>query len=275
MLIRRLLLVAGLTLGVAGAHQPAQGAVNCNELIREGKELSPICGGSDGAGRQATGVTLIARPPACRRDCLRDISFQGSMTLNGPGTAAYTFQTSDGATGPAYPLRFPQADTKSVGPTWMSPIPQTSVRASSGAVCGPPLNSAGAAHGNPTWRNRFLANAAYMVNIKYKSSPRAKMLMQIIADGSWVTIKGALGTRAWSDLQSGLTEERPMNNVRLASDELPTPKRGMLPTPKEEIERAKPYIPESEQPNDKPATEPASPPGPVKKDTGSSRSKDP
>jgi hypothetical protein len=56
-----------------------------------------------------------------------------------------------------------------------------------------------------------------------------------------------------------------MNNVSQMSADLPTPKRGMFPTPKEEIERAKPYIPESDQRGDKPPINPASPSSPEKK----------
>jgi hypothetical protein len=36
----------------------------------------------------------------------------------------------------------------------------------------------------------------------------------------------------------------------------PSPKRGAIPTPKAEIEKAKPYIPETDQEGDKSATEP-------------------
>jgi hypothetical protein len=42
-------------------------------------------------------------------------------------------------------------------------------------------------------------------------------------------------------------------------DDLPSPKRGAFPTPKNEIERAKPYIPEPEQECGQKPTEPDSP----------------
>lgn len=39
---------------------------------------------------------------------------------------------------------------------------------------------------------------------------------------------------------------------------LPSPKRGAFPTPRAEIEKAKPYIPETRKEGDKSATEPVS-----------------
>jgi hypothetical protein len=41
--------------------------------------------------------------------------------------------------------------------------------------------------------------------------------------------------------------------------QMPSPKRGAFPTPRGEIEKAKPYIPETEKEDDKSATKPVSP----------------
>jgi hypothetical protein len=48
------------------------------------------------------------------------------------------------------------------------------------------------------------------------------------------------------------TDEQQKKNVRPARINLPRPKRGAFPTPKAEIESAKPYIPEGDQAGDNP-----------------------
>jgi hypothetical protein len=48
-------------------------------------------------------------------------------------------------------------------------------------------------------------------------------------------------------------------NSRLKPREIPSPKRGAFPTPRAEIDKAKPYIPEAGHGNDKSATEPVLP----------------
>jgi hypothetical protein len=48
-------------------------------------------------------------------------------------------------------------------------------------------------------------------------------------------------------------------NRQLKPSKMPSPKRGAFPTPKAEIEKAKPYIPETGQEDDKSAMEPVSP----------------
>jgi hypothetical protein len=50
---------------------------------------------------------------------------------------------------------------------------------------------------------------------------------------------------------SGSTDEQQRKNVRRARVNLAGPKRGAFPTPKAEIESAKPYVPESDQAGDK------------------------
>jgi hypothetical protein len=47
-------------------------------------------------------------------------------------------------------------------------------------------------------------------------------------------------------------------NSQLEPSKMPSPKRGAVPTPRAEIEKAKPYIPETDQQGDKSATEPVS-----------------
>lgn len=47
-------------------------------------------------------------------------------------------------------------------------------------------------------------------------------------------------------------------NSQLKPSKMPSPKRGAFPTPRAEIEKAKPYIPETDQQGDKSATEPVS-----------------
>jgi hypothetical protein len=58
----------------------------------------------------------------------------------------------------------------------------------------------------------------------------------------------------------------PPNHEAAAPIDLPTPKRGAFPTPNEEIERATPYVPESDQAGDQPATESVSPTNAGQKD---------
>jgi hypothetical protein len=57
--------------------------------------------------------------------------------------------------------------------------------------------------------------------------------------------------------------ETPESNKEVNSQprpsKMPSPKRGAIPTPRDEIEKAKPYIPETDQEGDRSATEPVSP----------------
>lgn len=50
-----------------------------------------------------------------------------------------------------------------------------------------------------------------------------------------------------TNCDSSLPDEQPVNNVRATKEILPGPKRGAFPTPREEIEKAKPYAPGSGQ----------------------------
>jgi hypothetical protein len=52
--------------------------------------------------------------------------------------------------------------------------------------------------------------------------------------------------------------DKESNSPRKPS-KMPSPKRGAFPTPRAEIEKAKPYIPETDQEGDKSATKPVSP----------------
>jgi hypothetical protein len=51
-------------------------------------------------------------------------------------------------------------------------------------------------------------------------------------------------------------------NSQLKPSKLPSPKRGAIPTPRAEIEKAKPYIPETDQEGDQSTTQPVSPKNP-------------
>ena len=57
--------------------------------------------------------------------------------------------------------------------------------------------------------------------------------------------------------------EPPESNKEVNSQpepsKMPSAKRGAFPTPRAEIEKAKPYVPETDQEGDKSATEPVSP----------------
>jgi hypothetical protein len=55
-------------------------------------------------------------------------------------------------------------------------------------------------------------------------------------------------------------DEQPVKNVRSPKDNLPGPKRGAFPTPREEIERSTPYVPGSGQADEEPAIETIPPP---------------
>jgi hypothetical protein len=58
-------------------------------------------------------------------------------------------------------------------------------------------------------------------------------------------------------------EETPESNKeedsQLGPKKMSSPKRGAIPTPKAVIEKAKPYIPETDQKGDKSTTEPVAP----------------
>jgi hypothetical protein len=50
--------------------------------------------------------------------CPLTVRFTGSIRSTGPGTVAYTFLRSDGATGPTFTLVFKNAGTQAVFTTW-------------------------------------------------------------------------------------------------------------------------------------------------------------
>ena len=52
------------------------------------------------------------------------------------------------------------------------------------------------------------------------------------------------------------TNEQPTKDVSLGKVNAPGPKRGAFPSPKADIERAKPFIPKCEQPGDDPVAPP-------------------
>jgi hypothetical protein len=50
--------------------------------------------------------------------CPVSITFQGSISADGPGTAQYQFTRSDGASGPTQTIQFKEAGTQSVSTSW-------------------------------------------------------------------------------------------------------------------------------------------------------------
>ncbi len=63
-------------------------------------------------------VSLRAERLAIRSTCPTTVDFRGSITMDGRGTVKYTFERSDGATGPVHTLYFASAGTKEVSTTW-------------------------------------------------------------------------------------------------------------------------------------------------------------
>ena len=124
-------------------------------------------------------AVLTASPAIYRGNCPGVITFNGSITLNKPGTVKYVFTRSDGATDTiTKTLIFISPGTKNVNSTWqlggtslpyvkgwkaikvLSPKSVTSDQASFELRCNPPLNTALSAHGNTDWHidtaNEFL-----------------------------------------------------------------------------------------------------------------------
>lgn len=75
--------------------------------------------GAAAAGK-VTAVSLQAERLGRLNTCPAKVDFNGSITMNGPGTVRYTFVRSDGATGPTYSLNFPnfKGGTKAVDTSW-------------------------------------------------------------------------------------------------------------------------------------------------------------
>jgi len=66
-------------------------------------------------------VTDTSLKPIVRKSdgpCPVTIRFNGSITMNGPGTVKYTFTRSDGATGPVSTLEFKAPGTQAVSTDW-------------------------------------------------------------------------------------------------------------------------------------------------------------
>src|SRR5687768_11541097 len=72
---------------------------------------------SASAAPRVIGVSLQAEPFA-GTSCPTTVHFRGSIKMNGGGTVKYTFERSDGATGPVSTLYFPSAGTQQVSTSW-------------------------------------------------------------------------------------------------------------------------------------------------------------
>src|SRR5215831_2688782 len=67
---------------------------------------------------RVTSVQLQPSQPKYIAGCPITVTFNGTITTNGPGTVRYTFTRNDGGTGPEVTLDFKSADTKEVTTTW-------------------------------------------------------------------------------------------------------------------------------------------------------------
>jgi hypothetical protein len=67
---------------------------------------------------QVISATLTASPEAYDGQCPVTIKFSGNITIKGRGTVKYTFERSDGASGPAYAMEFKEAGTQAVSTEW-------------------------------------------------------------------------------------------------------------------------------------------------------------
>ncbi len=131
------------------------------------------------AAAQAKVINLQLNTSNVRSVCPAVVHFNGSITVDSPGTVRYIFTRSDGAIDTiTKKLHFSGPGTQSVSTTWtlggaalpyykgweaikvLSPNAMTSAHADFEIGCNPPLNSALAAHGNTDWHidtaNEFL-----------------------------------------------------------------------------------------------------------------------
>lgn len=138
-----------------------------------------VIGTSQGTWAAVTRATLSPAQKVYSGDCPGKIVFNGTITVNAPGTVSYVFTRSDGATDTRIKkLLFRAAGSKPVSTTWtlggatlpnykgwqaikiLSPNPLNSRHAEFEVHCDPPANSAKAAHGNTDWHidtaNEFL-----------------------------------------------------------------------------------------------------------------------
>jgi hypothetical protein len=129
---------------------------------------------------KVTKATLSASPKSWAGDCPKKIVFNGSITVDAPGTVTYVFTRSDGATDTKpKTLKFTAAGTKNVaeetwtlgGPSLSNPKGWEAIKVTAPNAfesnhanfqisCDPPMGSAKAAHGNTDWHidtaNEFL-----------------------------------------------------------------------------------------------------------------------
>ena len=128
---------------------------------------------------KVTKMVLTAVQPDYRGDCPAVIKFNGTITVDAPGTVKYIFTRSDGATDTIVKtLAFSSAGTKAVTETWTlggsalhyysgweaiktaGTPSQVSNQAAFKLRCNPPKDSAVAAHGDTDWHldtaNEFL-----------------------------------------------------------------------------------------------------------------------
>jgi hypothetical protein len=74
--------------------------------------------GATNANASVVAVSLRAERLPITNRCPTTVDFRGSITTNSRGVVRYTFERSDGATGPVYTLLFTSAGTKAVSTTW-------------------------------------------------------------------------------------------------------------------------------------------------------------
>ena len=75
-------------------------------------------GATNASASRVVGVSLRAERLAMTNRCPTTVDFRGTITMDGRGTVRYTFERSDGATGPIHTLYFASAGTKEVSTTW-------------------------------------------------------------------------------------------------------------------------------------------------------------
>jgi hypothetical protein len=80
--------------------------------------LISLVSAAQAQGFRVTQTFLKADDGRMSGPCPMKVVFEGYITVDGPGTVAYTFTRSDGATAPIYKIEFKQAGSQSITTDW-------------------------------------------------------------------------------------------------------------------------------------------------------------
>jgi hypothetical protein len=168
----------------------------------------PQLPGSLAAEFAVTNVSLATVPAARQRACPAPVSFQGSITVNGPGEVIYRYVDNKGVAGPQKKLTFTQAGTKPVAFQITVDAPETPPSAQPGSLATTPTPA------GPQIAAASGGGVSASSNIAAPSTPNTQWGFQRIEILAPTGGKTKSQDAAWSVQCSGATLKTPVNRIK-------------------------------------------------------------